>query len=207
MSFLKNVFGPSKEEIWQQLCKEIGAEFVQGGFWQGNKVVARVKKWTITLDTYSQSTYTGTTTVTNTYTRLRTPYMNLDGFRFKIYRQGFFEGLGKFFGGQDIQVGYPDFDHDFIIQGNDPHKVIQLFANPRIRQLIQAQPQIFFEVKDDEGWFSAKFPEGVDELYFQTSGVIKDVEQLKSLYELFAETLNHLCEIGSAYDGNPNFEL
>ena len=37
-------------------------------------------------------------------------------------------------------------------------------------------------MKDDEGWFSTSFPEGVDELYFQVVGVIKDVEQLKSLY-------------------------
>lgn len=83
----------------------------------------------------------------------------------------------------------------------------QLFTNPRIRQLIEAQPEIFFEVKDNEGWFNTKFPKGVDELYFQTSGVIKDVEQLKLLYELFAETLNYLCQIGSAYESNPNFEL
>ncbi len=207
MSFLKKVFGPSKEEIWQQLCDEIGAEFVQGGFWKGNKVVARVKEWTITLDTYSQTTSTGESTTTSTYTRFRAPYLNQDGFRFKIYRRGFFEGIRKLFGGKDIQVGYPDFDHDFIIQGNNEQKVVQLFAHSKIRQLIEAQPQIFLEVKDDEGWFSAKFPEGADELYFQTSGVIKDIEQLKLLYELFAETLNHLCQIGSAYESNPNFEL
>ncbi len=207
MSFLRQVFGPSKEEIWQQLCNEIGAEFVQGGFWNGNKVVARVKEWTITLDTYSNTTSTGQSTTTRTYTRLRAPYANKDGFRFKIYRQGLFDGLGKLFGGQDIEVGYPDFDDDFIIQGNDSEKVRQLFANPKIRQLIQVQPQILFEVRDDEGWFGASFPEGVDELYFQAYGVIKDVEQLKSLYELFAETLNYLCYIGSAYEDDPNLYL
>jgi hypothetical protein len=203
MSFLKQVFGPSKDETWQQLCNEIGAEFVQGDFWKVNKVVAQVKEWTITLDTYRKTSSSSS----QTFTRLRAPYLNQDGFRFKIYRRGVFEGLRKFFGGQDLQVGYPEFDHDFIIQGNDPHKVIQLFGNPKIRQLIQAQPRLFFEVKDDEGWFNAKFPEGVDELYFQVSGVIKDVEQLKLLYDLFAETLNQLCQIGSAYEGNPNFEL
>ncbi len=151
MSFLRQVFGPSKEEIWQQLCNEIGAEFVQGGFWKGNKVVARVKEWTITLDTYSNTTSTGQSTTTRTYTRLRAPYANRDGFRFKISRQGLFDGLGKLLGGQDIEVGYPDFDYDFIIQGNDSQKVRQLFANLKIRQLIQVQPEILFEVKDDEG--------------------------------------------------------
>jgi len=32
------------------------------------------------------------------------------------------------------------------------------------------------------------------------AGVIKDVERLKQLFELFAETLDHLCRIGSAYE-------
>jgi len=32
--------------------------------------------------------------------------------------------------------------------------------------MILAQPQIRLEVKDSEGWFGPKFPEGVDELHF-----------------------------------------
>ncbi|HEX8707258.1 MAG TPA: hypothetical protein VF723_03265, partial [Pyrinomonadaceae bacterium] len=110
-------------------------------------------------------------------------------------------------GMQDVEVGYPDFDRDFIIKGNDEKKLRALFANQKIRRLIQAQPAIKLTVKDDEGWFGADFPEGVDELYFQVHGVIKDIERLKLLYELFAETLNHLCQIGSAYERDPQLTL
>jgi hypothetical protein len=200
MSFLREIFGPSKDEIWQQLANEIGAEFVEGGVWQGSKVVATVKEWTITLDTYKVSnskTYT-------TYTRMRAPYVNKDGFRFTIYRKGFFSEIGKFFGMQDIKIGDVWFDQNFIIQGNDEVKIKQLLENPSIRQLIQAQPSIYFHVSEDKGWFGDKFPEGVDELSFQTFGVIKDMARLKSLYNLFAETLNRLCYMGSAYEDDPN---
>jgi len=203
MSILRHIFGPSQEEVWRQLCSEIGAEFVEGGFWRGNKVQARVKEWTVTLDTYTVST--GNTHIT--YTRMRAPYVNKDGFRFTIYRKGLFSELGKRLGMQDIEVGDPEFDRDYVIKGNDESKVLALFGNLRIRQLIQAQPSIELQVKDDEGWFSTSFPEGVDELYFQVVGVIKDVERLKSLYELFAETLNHLCHIGSAYENDPHLAL
>ena len=199
MGMLRQVFGPSREEVWKQLCSEIGAEFVDGGFWRGDKVQARVKEWTITLDTYTVST--GNTHVT--YTRMRAPYVNKDGFRFTIYRKSVFSDLRKRLGMQDIEVGDPDFDRDYVIQGNDEVKVLTLFGNPTIRQLIQTQPSIHLQVKDDEGWFSKSFPEGVDELYFEVVGVIKDVERLKSLYELFAEVLNHLCHIGSAYENDP----
>ena len=110
-------------------------------------------------------------------------------------------------GMQDVDVGHPDFDEEFIIKGDDEFKLRALFANPRIRAMLQAQPSVYLTVKDDEGWFGASFPEGVDELYFRVGGVIKDVERLKSLYDLFAETLHQLCHIGSAYENDPNIVL
>jgi len=64
MGFLRQLFGPSKEEVWRQLCQEIGADFVEGGFWRGDKVVAKVKEWTLTLDTYTVSTGKSSTTYT-----------------------------------------------------------------------------------------------------------------------------------------------
>jgi hypothetical protein len=78
---------------------------------------------------------------------------------------------------------------------------------PALRQLIEVQPNIHLTVKDDEGWFGKSFPEGVDALYFCVLGIIKDVDRLKSLYQLFAEVLDHLCHIGSAYENDPRLEL
>jgi hypothetical protein len=203
MGMLREIFGPNKDEVWRQLSKEISADFIEGGFWRGSKIEATAKEWTVTLDTYTVSN--GKTHIT--YTRMRAPYLNKDGFRFKVYRKGCFSALGKLLGMQDIEVDYPAFDNEFIIQGNDEKKLRLLFANPTIRQLIEAQPAISLEVKDDEGWFGTHFPEGVDELYFQVVGVIKDVERLKLLYLLFAETLDHLCNIDSAYKDDPRVEL
>lgn len=203
MGLLRELFGASREEIWRRLSAEIGADYVAGGFWKGDKVVARHGQWTITLDTVTEST--GETS--STYTRMRAPYVNKDGFRFTIYRKGFFSDLGKLLGMQDVDVSHPDFDEEFIIKGDDEFKLRALFANPGIRAMLQAQPSVYLTVKDDEGWFGASFPEGVDELYFHVGGVIKDVERLKSLYNLFAETLHQLCHIGSAYENDPNIVL
>ena len=33
-------FGPSKDELWQQLSQEIGGDFVAGKLWKGSKVQA-----------------------------------------------------------------------------------------------------------------------------------------------------------------------
>jgi len=193
-------FGPSRDEVWRQLSEEIGAEVVQGGFWKGgSKVKAHVGPWTVTLDLNNDGE--------SQSTRIRAPYVNPEGFRFTIYRKGFFSDLGKLLGMQDIEVGDPEFDEAFIIKGNDEGKVCSLFANPKIRQMILAQPKIRLEVKDSEGWFGPKFPEGVDELHFQVLGVIKDVERLKTLFDLFAAVLDQLCRIGSAYKQEPGVEL
>jgi hypothetical protein len=205
MGILRQLFGPSQEEIWRQLCSEIGAQYVEGGFWKGDKVQAHHGQWTVTLDTYT--TTNSDNNISTTYTQLRAPYVNKDGFRFTIYRKGLFSGLGKLLGMQDVEVGYPEFDEAFIIQGNDEAKLRALFGNPRIRQLIDLQPDVYLTVKDDEGWFGTYFPEGVDELYFSVAGSITDVDQLKSLYYLFAEILNHLCHIGSAYEDDPKLAL
>ncbi len=181
----------------------MGAKLVEGGFTQGDKVIASHGDWMLTLDTYVVNA--GNTIIV--YTRMRAPYVNPDGFRFDIYRKSVFTNLGKLFGMQDIEIGVEPFDEEFVIKGNDEAKVRALLGNADVRRLIEAQPDIRLSVKDDEGWFGPTFPEGVDELYFSTPGVIKDVERLKHLYELFAVTLDQLCEIGSAYDTNPRVEL
>ena len=194
MEFLRQIFGPSKEEAWRALCHQIGAEFVDGGLWNGDKVVARVNQWTITLDTYTVSHGKSSTT----YTRIRAPYVNKDGFRFKIYRSNFFAKIGKMFGMEDIKVGDTLFDEEFIIKGNDRYKVQALFANDRIRGLIRAQQSIHLQVKSTKDFYGA-MSHSVDELYFQVVGVIKNVRRLRSLFELFAEILNTVCHLDTAY--------
>ena len=120
----------------------------------------------MTLDTYT--VHTGHAHFT--YTRMRAPYVNPEGLRFTVYRKGLFSELGKLLGMQDIEVGDPEFDEAFIVKGTDEAKVRELFADPEVRSLMLAQPQIRLEVKDSEGWFGPSFPEDVDELHFQVPG-------------------------------------
>jgi hypothetical protein len=198
------LFGPSKKEIWQKLSEELqGAEYINNGFWSGDRVEAQVDNWIIVLDTYTVSTGKSSTT----YTRMRAPFVNMDNFRFKIYRSGIFSKLGKLLGMQDVPVGYEEFDQEFIVKGNNEEKLEALFSNSRIRSLIEAQPRISLEIKDDEGIFGKHFPQGVDQLYFVVHGVIKDIDTLKELYELFAEVLKQLCVIESASDEGPGIQL
>ncbi|MCU0491002.1 MAG: DUF3137 domain-containing protein [Chloroflexaceae bacterium] len=203
MGVLRQLFGASKDEIWQQLANEIGGTLVRGDFPHDIKVEAHVGEWTLTLDSYVVSTGQ----ITIIYTRMRAPYVNKDGLRFKVYRKGLFSDLGKLLGMQDIQTGDQSFDDAFIIKGNDEAQVRRLLHNPRLRRLIDAQPEISLSVEDDDGWFGKHFPEGVDELRFLAHGTITDLTRLKALYDLFAEVLHSLCQIGSAYEEDPHVQL
>lgn len=120
------------------------------------------------------------------------PYVSKGGFRFTIHRGPLtFAKPGKLVASitiwllnlgqvREVNVGYPEFDQGFIIKSNDESKIRALFANPKIRQLIQSQPEIYFGA-------------GPNKLYFwESGGIISDIERLKSLFELFKETLNQL---------------
>ena len=219
MNLLKRIFGPSQNEVWKQLCYDIGADFIKGGLFKGSKVEARIRNWTVTLDTFTVST--GKSSVT--YTRVRAPFINNDGFRFTVYRKGLFSAVGKFLGMQDVEVGGPkfesleplfglpgyidpqviesgdpEFDRDFIVKSNNEQKIRMLFKQLKIRELLQSQPSIHLQVKGAEGLPKGIKNKKIDELYFQVTGVIKDLGRLKLLFELYAEVLNGLHSLGSA---------
>jgi hypothetical protein len=200
---LREWFGPSRAEIWRQLSDKVGGRYVERGFWKGDCVEAAHKDWIVTLDVI----VVPAGKVQIPMTRLRAPYVNPTRFRFDVYREGVFSGIAKAFGMQDIEVGDADFDERFIVKGTDESQVKALLANPRVRELIEGQPDIRFGVRDDDGWFSTRFPEDVDQLHFEVSGDIKDVERLSLLYELFAETLDQLTRIGAAYAAPPQVRL
>jgi hypothetical protein len=204
MGVLRNLFGPSREEIWGQFAAAVGGSLEDGG-WTGNcRVEAAHGEWVVTLDTFTVST--GKSAVT--YTRMRAPFVNPDRFSFSLSRRGIFTGVAELLGLKDLEVGFPEFDQAFVIKGNDVARLRQLFADARLRELIAAQPAISFCVRDDDGWWTRRnFPADVDELYFQVGGVIKDVNRLQQLYALFAETLDQLCRMGSAYEKAPGVKL
>jgi hypothetical protein len=165
----------ARDAAWKQLAAELGGEFLPGGLFRGGKVQAHIGEWTVTLDTYSVPSGDSNTT----YTRVTAPLENKEGLQFAIFREGLVAKLDKKLGMKDIEIAVPDFDREFVIQGNNETKLRSLLANAKIRQLIQAQPRIRLGLKDNR-------------LRYEAQGVIRDVPRLKSLFELFGEILRQL---------------
>lgn len=193
-----DLFGRHKREIWRQLAENLDGDFFKGQMIRPDRVEAFHGDWMITLDTF--------TVDKAVYTRIRAPYINRDDFTFRIFREHFGHRIGKAFGLPDVEVGYPQFDRDFVIKGSDTRKLKMMFANPDIRQFISYQPKIHLELRREAPMFQKpKFPRDVNELYYHCGGILRDLDQLHDLYDLFALTLDHLCAIGTAYEDDPDF--
>lgn len=203
MGLLRDFFGSSKDEIWEQIAKEIKGEYIDAGFWGKDVLVFRHRQWELLLDTYSRNSGKHSTT----YTRLRVPFVNKDGLHFDISREGFFTAIGKFFGMQDIQVNNTYFDDNFLIKGNEEEKIRQLLDDDNLKTLFHKQPNVHIQIKDDEGWFGQTYPDGVDVLYFESTGVIKNKEELLNLFLLFASILDRLVFIDSAYKDDSKIKI
>ena len=197
------LFGTSRKEVWKQLSQEISSNYIEGSFLKDPRIEYKHKYWTIYLDTYTVST--GKSTIT--YTRMRAPFINTKKFNFKIYRRGITSNIGKVLGMQDIEIGYDYFDNDFIIKGNDEILLRRLFQNHKMRDLIEKQSKIVLEIKDNEGRFGPKFNECESELYFIVTGVIKDKDKLKNLFDLFKLVINELEMIGITVNQSPEVNL
>lgn len=113
---------------------------------------------------------------------------------------------------QWMKTGIPQFDQEFIIKGSDSERIMELISNPSIRLLIESQPKLKFGItkqRAGEKGFNAswtsltvgKAPASNGdvqvELIFQEKGVIKDIERLKAIFDLFYQTLDHLERAGA----------
>src|SRR5829696_2813331 len=91
----RRLFGPGREEVWKRLAHEINARHEPRGWWKRGRVVSdATPPWQITLDVYHVDK--------NSFTRMRAPFANPSGFRFRVYRKSIFSDLGKRLGMQDI---------------------------------------------------------------------------------------------------------
>lgn len=200
---LRKLFGSSHKEIWKRLADELGGRHVDAGRWKADKLQVEHGEWTVTLDT--ATVMVGKVPVT--YSRFRAPYVNPEGFRFTIYRKSFGSDVGKWFGLQDVEVGHASFDRDFIIKGTDERALKRLFDDGDVRRLLERQKDVRLFVKDDEGWFGAKYPPQTDLLECTLAGLVTDPQRLKDSFELFGVVLERLCLIGAAYEDDPGLEL
>ena len=198
MGIWQDWFGAGQTTIWSEIARELDAHFTEGGFFSNQRLDLARERYNITLDTFVR----GAEGANNSYMRMRAPFRNPKHVQFLIYREGFFSALGRLFGMQDITIGADVFDELFVIQGDPTSFVTSVLAEPRIRWLINRQSKVYLTIKSGNDWYSECYPEGIDELYFESNEASMSPASMKRLFELFIaiidqiETLEPSCEFG-----------
>ena len=196
---IMGLFGQSKKEVFMQVASMIEGEFVKGSLFKGHKVISSYNNWDIVLDTYTQST--GNTSTK--YTRMRATFLNTSDFKFRLYNNAILSEIGKMLGLQDVIIGDTLFDQKYILKGNDEQKLIEIFSNSKVKELMYEIDRLYLQVKDKDGKFS-KYPHDTDILLFQFPKQIRDVEKLKNLFFLFYLLLELFVITGIAVDASPD---
>ena len=208
-----------QEQAWKRLATDVGGELItrrEGGRRLIGRhlqleVVAKVGTSPIALDVRVE--YGGEYAPNSLVTRIRAPYVARDAFSFSVKRVrarlsdgAVLHGMARLAGRHKVEPGDLGFDRDFLITANDTAQVRALLADPRIRDLIQSQPSLDISAARP-GWrLFKRSSQRLSVVRFEEEGVITDVERLKSLFELIRETLNQLCQIGSASQEEPSPE-
>lgn len=202
MASKRKHFRHHEDQMWADLSKELGGEFIDRKGWRHDKIEVKDGEWTITIDLHSHAGYRSE----SLFTRIRVPFVNEEGLHFKIYHQGLFDTLEAKLGMQDIEIGEPEFDRMFIIQGNNEKMIKELLSSEDLRKRIQAEPRLHLALHDSGDWFSEDFPDGVDELVLEVENEVTDMERLKKLYTIVADLLRVLCHHDPAYTLHPEKE-
>ncbi len=119
------------------------------------------------------------------YTTIVAPYKNTSGFYCEIYKEGFFQSIGKKLGMQDIEVGIPEFDDCYILKSNQPETLRKILNEPLLVKEIKKHPNIKFMVKTKNRFLGDFHPAGIDQLFYEEEGYIVDIEKLESIFEVF----------------------
>lgn len=183
----------NKTNFWQEFAKQTDGTFKEGYSWRSDSNTIDYKNWKITFDNYTL--WSGKYCAQ--MTRVVAPITFTDNFKFEIYREGFIRKIEKIFGAQDIEIGYPEFDRAFTIKSNNEFKIKTLLRNKEIRNLLESQKEVNFQISDQEGIWERKLPEGEYELSCYMDGEVDDMEILKSAFTVFKLILNDLYQMKS----------
>lgn len=199
MNEKNSTFRQYREAAWDALRQVFRA----AGAWDGQAVRIRQGPFVITLDIRAfPAGYTS-----RVATRLRAAFHNRDRFRFRVTRHDLLSDLAEILGAQDLRLGNPVFDREFVLKSAQPEQLLRLLDDSDLQSRIASSAIQLIEVRPDEGWFGPEFPEGVDELYLEAAGRIVVEPDIEYLFEVFSTLLNRLCHIGSAYEEDPRLTL
>ena len=164
-------------ETWSAVARDLHLLYDPGGAFRGRSLSGRHRENDILVDTFTRSSGKSSTT----YTRYRVRYPRPLGLGLKLAREGFFSGVSKVFGAQDIQIGDATFDQGVMVKGDDPARVVRFLTLAR-RARIQRALMSFSGLKI-----------GDEEIYWERTGVESSAARLADTVRRLSVLAWFLC--------------
>jgi hypothetical protein len=173
----KTYTGSTESQIWEQIANDINEDVLEyHAIIQQNSV-----KIYLDIDIDLGGGFEG-----GYATTAYRAAVNNDGFKFAIHEEHFTDEIGKFFGMEDIKIGYPELDKHLVIKTNNHDKVKALFAEEAVRQIFTTLENFDFGVRmhsvegshTDQAFLELNIEDG-----------ITDTSALRELYHAFYTVL------------------
>ena len=105
-------------------------------------------------------------------------------YRFAIHEQHFTDEIGKFFGMEDVLIGYRDFDEKLVIKAHDKATIRKLFASPAVRETFMSLHDFTFGIHHRK---TDNTDKAYLELYIEHG--ITEPEKLQQIFNAFYAVL------------------
>lgn len=189
MENYKIIKGNTDSEIWEQVRKDLDTISYPFVYWINIQLNEHSVFLNIETDPGGgfesgfQST-TLTAPVPVQFTTLSTRINESKNFRFALHNEDFIDKLGKFFGMEDVKIGYPEFDKKLIVKTNDAGRIKAVFADEETRKLFQSLNGFNLHIAyyDDE-------PDKHAALELDIDRDITNVEELQRIFNAFVNVL------------------
>ena len=124
-----------------------------------------------------------------TYTAFKIKTTNRYSYTLAMYKEGFFSKLGKGLGMQDIEIGDPDFDKQFIIKSNDDYFIKEILDDALKSHFLQVTDKMKgeFKMKGDEITYS-------EMMFLVTKNKRSDFEQVIYLGSAISDAVTKFSE-------------
>jgi len=177
--------------VWEVFASEVNGTWNTPGYGDDARIEVPHAHGPIIIESDVTMIFTGKVMVPVVSTIISAHRPSHRGHRFSVSRANFATSVAEWFGSLDIHVDDAEFDNAFVLKGETPDFVRLLFADATLRERFRADFEGTLALKDDTAMFTDPTP-GIDPLELAVSGIVDDPTRLRTLYTLFAATLDRV---------------
>ncbi|MEP6584177.1 MAG: hypothetical protein ABJA90_07915 [Ginsengibacter sp.] len=120
-------------------------------------------------------------------TTLKSRLEKAGDFKFALHHQGLLDEIGKFFGMEDIQTGYVEFDKKVIVKTNDTARIKSVFSEKESREPFEDLANFTFHITQHH---IDETDNKADYLELNIEEAITDIPRLRQVYTAFSNVLD-----------------